>query len=233
MDTKSTNFLSMLQTTQSCLETNSNFFKDIPGIVKAAKDLDSIIADVLTAQRQQASRDGLADAKAVVRQDLAEAAHEIVALTHACAVEIGQEAVAKRTDLSLSAVQAGTEAQFIDRCKGILAAAAELTDESDDFGVTTAKLKNVKDLLAEFETLKPQPRAGAAIGRSATRRIETLLGRASNLLRSRLDRLMVQFKKSQPDFYESYLAGRRIVRQSATRESKAAVTVITPVDKAA
>ena len=46
---------------------------------------------------------------------------------------------------------------------------------------------------------------------------------------------MVQFKKTEPDFYNSYQAGRRIVRQSATREAKSAaiVTVVTPVAKAA
>lgn len=235
MDTKSANSLNMLQTTQACLETNKTIFKDIPALVKASEELDSIIVEVLTAQRQQTSKEGLADAKDAVRTKLAEAAHEIAALTHACAVEHDQQAVARRTDLSLSAVQAGTEAQFVDRCKGILADAAVLSDESDDFGVTTAKLKNVKDLLAEFEELKPQPRAGAAIGKSATRRIETSLGRASDLLRSQLDRLMVQFKKTEPDFFNSYQAGRRIVRQSATREAKSAVTVtvVTPVAKAA
>ena len=233
MNTKTTNSLNMLQTTQLCLETNKALFKDIPAFAKASGELDAIVTGILGAQRQQASKEGLAEAKAGVRTELAEAAHEIAALTHACAVEHNRDAIAKRTDLSLSDVQAGTEAQFVDRCKGILADADEISDESDDFGVTTAKLKNVKDLLAEFEELKPQPRAGAAISRSATRRLETLNGRASDLLRGQLDRLMVQFKKTQPAFFESYQAARRIVRQSASREGKSVTNVITPVSKAA
>lgn len=233
MDTKTTNSLNMLQTTQLCMESNKTLFKDIPAFAKASEELDAIVTGILDAQRQQASKEGLADAKATVRTELAEAAHEIAALTHACAVANGKETIARRTDLSLSDVQAGTEAVFIDRCKGILADADEISDESDDFGVTTAKLKNVKDLLAEFEDLKPQPRAGAAIGRSATRRIETLNGRAADLLRGQLDRLMVQFKKTQPEFFESYQAARKIVRQSASREGKTVVPVITPVSKAA
>lgn len=237
MDTKSTNSLNMLQTTQVCLETNKALFKDIPALVKASSELDSIVDDILGAQRQQASKEGLADAKNLVRKELAEAAHEIAALTHACATENGFDAIAKRTDLSATGVQAGTEAEFVDRCKGILADADEVTDDSGDFGVTTAKIKNVKDLLAEFEDLKPKPRAGAAIGKSATRRLETLLRRASVLLKNRLDRLMVQFKKSQPDFYESYRAARKLVNQSASRETAAAkvtvASVTTSVPKAA
>ena len=179
----------------------------------------------------------LAQAKAAVRKELAEAAHEIAALSHACATELGLDAIAKRTDLSLSDVQAGTGSEFVDRCKGVLADANELSDQSDDSGVTTAKIKNVKDLLAEFEELKPQPRAGAAIVRSATRRIAKLIASSSDLLQSRLDRLMVQFKKSQPDFFESYRAARKIVNQSASHETASGkitrVSVTTSASKAA
>jgi len=168
MDAKSTNSLNMLQTTQACFETNSSYFKDLPAFVTAAADLDKLVDEVLAAQRLQTTKEGFVDAKAAVRTELEEAAHEIAALTHACAVAQAQEAIARRIDLSLSSLQAGTEVQFIDRCKGILADADELADEVDDFGVTTAKLKNLKDLLAEFEELKPQPRAGAAISRRVT-----------------------------------------------------------------
>ena len=237
MDTKSTNSLNMLQATKSCLATNKTLYKDIPAIVKASGALDVIVTNILAAQRQQASKEGLADAKAAVRKELAEAAHEIAALTHACATELGLDAIAKRTDLSLSDVQAGTGSEFVDRCKGVLADANELSDESDDSGVTPAKIKNVKDLVAEFEELKPQPRAGAAIVRSATRRIAKLIADSSDLLQSRLDRLMVQFKKSQPDFFESYRAARKIVNQSASHEAASGkitrVSVTTSASKAA
>ena len=127
MDTKSNNSLNMLQATKSCLATNKTLYKDIPAIVKASGELDVIVANILAAQRQQASKEGLADAKAAVRKELADAAHEIAALTHACATELGLDAIAKRTDLSLSDVQAGTGSEFIDRCKGVLADANERT----------------------------------------------------------------------------------------------------------
>lgn len=173
-----------------------------------------------------------------MRLDLAEAAHEIASLAHACANEHGYDAIAKRTDLSLSDVQAGTEGEFIDRCKGILADTNELTDDLGDCGVTPKKLKDLAALIDSFATVKPKPRAGVAVSKNATNRLEALRRRASKLLRGRLDRLMVQFKKTNPDFYGTYKAARLIVDLAATHEtakSKAAAKkpAVRPSDKPA
>ena len=163
MDNKNTNTLNMLQTTQTCLTANKTLLKDVPSIGKGATELDTIVAAILTAQRQQASKQGLANAKSTVRTDLTEAAHEVAALAHACATEHGFDAIVKRTDLSLSDVQAGTEAEVLDRCKGIYADANELTDDLGNCGLTPAKLKNLKELIGEFEDVKPKPVIGTTV----------------------------------------------------------------------
>ena len=41
----------------------------------------------------------------------------------------------------------------------------------------------------------------------------------ARLLRSRVDRLMVPFKSSEPDFHGGYRAARKIVNRAATRSS--------------
>ena len=209
----------MLQTTQQCLAVNKPLFKDIPSFIRASAALDEIVTGILASQRQQADKEGLAQEKSAVRAGLAEAAHEIASLAHACAVEHGLDAIAKRTDLSLSDVQAGTEAQFIDRCKGILADAQELTDDLGDCGTTAAKVNALGKLIDSFEKVKPKPRRGVAVSSSATKRLPVLFRQAARLLRSRVDRLMVPFKSSQPDFYGEFKAARKIVNLSATHTS--------------
>ena len=222
MDNKSINCLNMLQTTQACLESNESIYKDVPAVVTASGELDAIVGEILTTQRIQASAEGLSAAKGTVRLKLAETAFELVSLVHACAQENGMEEVAQRSDLSLTAVQSGTEVEFIDRIKGILADVAELPDDPADWGVTPAKIKAVKDLAAKFEKVKPLTRSASAKGRSATLRLKVLFTRASKLLRTRLDRLVVQFKKSAPNFYEEYKSARTVVAQAATHEAAAA-----------
>ena len=228
MDNKNANTLNMLQTTQTCLTTNKAVIKDVPSIAKAATELGAIVTAILTAQRQQTSKLGLADEKSTVRIDLTEAAHEVAALAHACSAEHGHDVITKRTDLSLSDVQAGTEGEVLDRCKGILADANELTEDLGDCGLTPAKLKNLKDLITEFEDVKPKPRAGVAVGKSATEQLRVLFRRATRLLRGRLDRLIVQFKKTEPEFFNEYQAARKIVNLAATRNTAGVKVVKQP-----
>ena len=216
MNTKCTNCLNMFQTTQACLEANELIYKNVPAVVTVSEELDGLVAEILKSQRVQSSAEGLAEAKATVREDLADLAFEIASLVHACAQQHGVVDIAKRTDLSLSKVQSGTEAKFIDRIKGILTDAAELVDDLGDCGVTPAKLKALKDTLAKFEKVKPAPRQGVSDGSSATRRLTVLFARTSKLLRNRLDRLVVQFKKTQPEFYGAYQSARKIVNLAAT-----------------
>ena len=116
-------------------------------------------------------------------------------------------------------MQSGKEAKFIDRIKGILDDAAVLVDDLGDCGVTPAKLKALKDLVAKFEKVKPLHRTGVSDGSSATRRLTVLFARTSKLLRTRLDRLVVQFKKTSPEFYEAYQTARKIVNLAATHDA--------------
>jgi hypothetical protein len=219
MNTKCINCLNMFQTTQACLEANESVYKNVPAVVTTSGELDDLVTAILTAQRAQASAEGLAAAKTSVREDLAEAAYEIASLVHACAQQHGVEEVASRTDLSRTDVQSGKEAKFIDRIKGILDDAALLVDDLGDCGVTPAKLKALKDLVAKFEKVKPLPRNGVSDGSSATRRLSVLFARTSKLLRTRLDRLVVQFKKTNPEFYEAYQTARKIVKLAATHDA--------------
>ena len=97
--------------------------------------------------------------------------------------------------------------------------AGELVDDLGDCGVTPAKLKALKDALAKFEKVKPLPRKGVSDGRSATRQLMVLFARASKLVRNRLDRLVVQFKKANPEFCGAYQAARKTVNLASTRDA--------------
>ena len=159
------------------------------------------LMDPLAAQRQQASKEELADETSAAKNTLVEEAHTIAALAHAGAVEHQLDAIARRKDLSFSDVQVGAEAEFVDRCKGVLTDAKTVLAEVDSCEITAAQIKSLENALKAFASVKPKPRAGVAAGRNATQQLPVLIRRAKQLLSSRVDRLMVPFKKSDPDFY--------------------------------
>jgi hypothetical protein len=243
MDTKSDNTLGMLQSTQLCLDANKPLFKDMPSITRGHLELNEIVAAVLAAQRQQAAREGLAEEKAHARQALIDIAVEVCSVAHACAQENGLTAIATRTDLPRSTFEKGSAAVLVDRCKGVLTDAQELDSEIEKCELTSAQLKAFEAAIKQFDTVKLKPRQGISEGKNATQTLRVLFARASTLLRSRLDRLMVPFQASQPEFYASYLAARKVVNLSPTRavsgsvsstaDETASPTIINPAAKAA
>ena len=220
METKLINELGMVQSTQLCLDKNKSLVKDSPGIVRVTAALTGVVNLILGAQRRQAASEGLVAEKSDAKKSLVASAIKVSSLAHACADENGLAAIAKRTSLSPSKLQGGTEAELIDRCKGILVDAQELAEETDDCEITAAQFKELENAIKGFEGVKSKPRVGTAEGSGATKQLPVLFRRAKSLLRRRLDRLMVPFKQSNPDFYAEYKAARKVVNQAATRETK-------------
>jgi hypothetical protein len=90
---------------------------------------------------------------------------------------------------------------LVERCKGALTDAEELDSEIEKCELTSAQFKAFEAAIKQFDAVKLKPRQGTAEGKNATQTLRVLFARASTLLRSRLDRLMVPFQTSQPEFY--------------------------------
>ena len=92
-----------------------------------------------------------------------------------------------------------------------------------DYGVTAAKLLAFKKKIDGFEALQTKPRQNISNRSAATRRLPELLRQADEVLRRRLDPLVVQFKLSAPEFYEAYQTASSIVDIPGGREEESAV----------
>jgi hypothetical protein len=77
-------------------------------------------------------------------------------------------------------------------------------------------------VLKLFADCLPSKRISASERKAANEKLKDLFLQVDDLLKNQLDRLMVPFRKSQPDFYASYQNARRIVnygiRHKTTKE---------------
>ena len=107
-------------------------------------------------------------------------------------------------------------------------AATENLASLGNFGVSQAKLTLFKQRLKTYDGLRVMPRQaqGAA---AATRQLEQLLPEADQLLANRMDRLVWQFRESEPEFYEKYQVARTIVNAATTGAEPTATIVAAPV----
>jgi hypothetical protein len=107
--------------------------------------------------------------------------------------------------------------RVITRGQDILNAATENVKWLAPYGVTAPKLNAFKKTLESYQVLAGKPREVGATASAATVRLGQLKKQVSTLLRQRLDKLIVQFKESHPEFYGEYSEARWLIRTSRTR----------------
>jgi hypothetical protein len=142
-------------------------------------------------------------------------------------VASSNQELAERVNFSRSSVGEGSDSKVVSHCQDIHAAATENLESLGDYGVTAAKLTALKKRIESFQAASTKPRQTTAAVSAATKQLEGLFAKVDTVLKGRLDKLAVQFKESQPAFFNEYQAARRIVSAGA-RASKVANVVPAP-----
>lgn len=233
MNSTQSNKLNSYLAVQAVLD-GTKVWESLPAFAAGVEELEEHIATLQSLAQAQSSQNGAAAEKAQAFQVLVDAAFETAAATRACAVASSNRELARRVDFSRSDVGKGRDTEVVARCQDILAAATENLASLADYGITQAKLTNLKKKIEAFQAVQPKPRKGRAASSSATKELAKLFKEVDELLNERLDGLAVQFKDSQAAFYNEYTTARSVVSAPGGRGGKATdVTSVTPVPKAA
>jgi hypothetical protein len=229
------NKLNMYTAVRAVLNSHETTWESLAAFVNGVEDFDEFIGKLQSLAQTQTSRSGVAADKAYTLHVLGDATYEVGAATRACAITGGNKELVGRVDISRSAVTSGRDPEIVARCQNIHAAASQYLDSLPDYGVNAGKLNALKKKIDAFQAAQPKPRQGRATTSAATKMLAVLFAQTDELLKKRLDGLAVQFKETQPDFYNAYRTARRIVNNPGGRVSKPAnvtpaVTIIgTPV----
>jgi len=185
---------------------------------------------------QSVKTDGSSAAKALALHSLGNLAFRVASGIAVCAHDASNAELAGRVAYSRSNITRGPDAAVISRCRNMHAAGTEYSEEVVDYGVSTADLTNLKKKIDAFQAIQPAPRRAKAGTSSATKELKKVLKEVDTLLSKKLDKLMVQFRDSAPDFYNEYVSARKIVipgARSAKPENVVAVPSATPDAQAA
>ena len=203
----------------------------VPALQEAIDALVEFILEINLNAKIQASPSGAAEAKRDALQELGDVAYEVAGGVLAFADNSGDAILAARVKFSRSAVVAGSANAVVARAQDIVDAATETLDSLGDHGVTTEKLKVLKNALKAYDAVRALPRNAIGAGAAATKAMERLFRQADRLLENQIDRLVWQFRASTPDLYDKYQTSRSIV--SAATTGVETETTIVPVTKAA
>ena len=213
--------LTSVRSTLTSHEPNETW-TEVPALVKALGQLDTVITDMTDHFETLAVPTGSAAGKRSALEELVGATHEIAAAIHAYADDAGDAELAAQTDFSASDLADGSASEVVARCAKISSIAAANLDSLAEQNVTQAKLTALDKKVSAFQKLAPKPREGVAKRAAANKEVTKLYAKGRRILTRQVDRLMVPFKESAPEFYAEYKSSRKIVNQAATQPARKA-----------
>ncbi|WP_165917162.1 carboxypeptidase-like regulatory domain-containing protein [Flaviaesturariibacter aridisoli] len=125
------------------------------------------------------------------------------------------------TESKLKAIR---EADLAPASRAVLEAARTRLANLADYGISSDLLDAFDTAIKTFEKAIPAPRKTQAQRRQLEAKAEARLEALNDFARKQLDKLMVPFKTSHPDFYAGYQRSRTIV-DAATRGTALRVQV--------
>jgi hypothetical protein len=193
------------------VESYSWGWSSLPAFARGVTELGTLIPQITGTVQVQISTPDAAGEKRLARNLLGDTAAEIAAAVFAYAEENDDAELAGRVDFSRSDIIQGRDTAVVARCREIHAAATEHLADLADAGVTAAKLTALKKQTDAFEGLQTKPRQNQAKRSAATRLMPTLINKADRVVNRRLNKLVVQFKATAPEFYNAYQTAVSIV----------------------
>lgn len=219
----------MMESVQIALKADQETWNKLPAFRLAAEELDTIVDRVRSLMQQQESRSGASTNKVQALQALGDAAFEIAGAVYAYASTTGNSTLAGSVNFARSAITKGREDAVISRCQNMHDEAAAHLAKLSDYGVTAARLENLRQKIDAFRAAKPQPRKKRLASAAANVALPKLLAQANTVMTERLDKLVVQFKDTNETFFNQYKSARFTVAYAATHPGNTKASDETPV----
>jgi hypothetical protein len=103
--------------------------------------------------------------------------------------------------------------------------AAAIVGDLETYGVTAATLESLQDLIDEYNENAAAPRNAVALRKTYVAQLITLFKEADEILKTQLDKLALQFKLSQPEFYNTYKNNRKIINSPTSNTQVKGIVV--------
>jgi hypothetical protein len=203
--------LNALLAVQTLLLANPTFLAIILALGEAAEELTDFILAIMANLKVQSSPSGAAQATRDVRTSLGDLAYEIAGGVSSFAQKGKDPALAAKVAFSRSKITAGSGNVVSARIQGIIDVAVEHLESLGDHGITQAKVNSLKQRLKTYDQLRVLPRQAQAAAAAATKQLAQLFPQAALLLDYRIDRLVWQFRATQPEFFDKYQVARTVV----------------------
>ncbi len=212
MEKKKENKLVMLNATMSLLQQKRDKWKDMPPLLAATETVKGLL-DQLELQKQLVGSDqtGQVIAKDNIQENLIASAFELSSLMTAFAAQTNDPVLQAKVDFPISKLRNMRDNKLGSFCRSLLKLASERETVLQQYGISATQISDLSTSIEAYEQQLPNHRISVSERKAANEKMKTLVSEAMQVTSDQLDRLMIKFKTTDPDFYTAYLNARKIV----------------------
>lgn len=205
----------------SQLKQNAVIWGPVPAMVNTIDDFESLLAEIETCQQiTQGSKKGITLQKATQQALVISHTYELLSVLYAMATATNNPVLQSKVNFTESDLLKTRDAQLVSICQRTAEIATEYLADLTAYGITESELNLLKEEIGLFADNLPTLRVSVSERKAANEKLKDLFLQVDALLKNQLDRLMIRYRNSQPDFYSLYHNLRRIVNYG-TRHAKA------------
>ncbi len=220
------NKFAMIGTVIALLKQNVALWTSSTVFKVAVTDLESVKADIDNGRNgaEHGSRSSTT-VKGAHREELENKAYEVISVVYAMATRTGNKGLQADMNYTLSDLQLMRDSKLVALSANVIGIIRENATALKDYSVTEESATMLDSLCSRFSSGSSAPRVAISERKAANESLDDLFGKADDILQNVIDKLMVPYKTSKPDFYSAYKSARKIVNYGTRHEKEDAKKV--------
>jgi hypothetical protein len=216
MERKTEAKLNMYRAVANHCNANPAIVATVPAFQTAVTALNANISTILsTAQMEVQVISGITADKSALKESLAQQAADIAAIVFAFASSTNNNTLKEQVKFSFREILRIKDDLIAPTCLNIHDAANANLAALAAYGITAATLTAFNNAITNYSAAVPSPRNAVSLRAAYKKDITNLIKQTDKLLKEQLDKLSVQFKTANTEFYNAYKSNRVIIDAGA------------------
>jgi hypothetical protein len=213
MNNRQNEKLNMFQATLDVCDSNSGTYQNTPVFTTAVYDFNSVVSEIrLTDQdRDKMIVQSASSEKTDYEDKLISISIKVGNLVYVYAFDNNDQLLLSLTSVNKGMFFSAEGNKKLSMAKNIHQSASAIVDKLLYYGVTNEMLDELQKAISNYEEIIVKPRDVSVVHKNYTYKLKTLFAKADSILYDKLDKLIVLFKDSHPDFYNEYKSARNVL----------------------
>lgn len=212
MEKKKMNTLIMLSALMNFFEQKQTLWQQNTPLAEAIQQTKTLMSEIEHLDETLSkNKTGMAIKKKSNKKSLIAVLFEMISTLSAYAAQTGDETLKEHISYPLSRLQTMRDAALVSVASAILAILTEKSMLLVNYGISDPGRNSLSNAILNYKNSLAEMRTNTTTRKRSNEKIKELLGSAMKITREQTDKLMVQYKNSNLDFYKTYLSTRKIV----------------------